>query len=132
MGDIRSDSFYSRVGFSLPAPASFFLICAGDSAGAGYHLRVVPRPVLHHLYQLLWLYLLVHLVLLFLSFRFLLNCFMVFLSFSFVLFQIFFQLIYCIKHSMMVFIWNSFLLLWFKYLLFQCYFVVFVIFNMNF
>ena len=36
---------YVRVGFSLPAQASFFLICAGDSAGSGYRPYVMPRPI---------------------------------------------------------------------------------------
>ena len=35
---------YLRAGFSSPAQDSFFLICAGDSASAGYHLRIMPRP----------------------------------------------------------------------------------------
>ena len=35
---------YLRAGFSSPVQDSFFLICAGDSASAGYHLRIMPRP----------------------------------------------------------------------------------------
>ena len=35
---------YIRAGFSLLAQTSFFLICAGDSMGAGYHPRIMPRP----------------------------------------------------------------------------------------
>ena len=35
---------YIRVGFSLPTQGSLFSIHAGDSAGVGYHLRVMPRP----------------------------------------------------------------------------------------
>ena len=34
---------YHRAGFSSPAQASFFLICTGDSADAGYHPHVMPR-----------------------------------------------------------------------------------------
>ena len=37
---------YIRVGFSLPTQASFFLVCTGDSMGAGYCLRVMPRPAM--------------------------------------------------------------------------------------
>ena len=36
--------FYLRAGFSLPAQASFFLICTGGSMGAGYHPHVIQRP----------------------------------------------------------------------------------------
>ena len=36
---------YFREGFSLPTQASFFLICTGDSTGAGYHPRFMPKPV---------------------------------------------------------------------------------------
>ena len=32
------------VGFSLPTQASNFLICAGDSTGAGYCPHVMPGP----------------------------------------------------------------------------------------
>ena len=35
---------YLRAGFSLPAQASFFLICTGDSTDADYHLHIIPRP----------------------------------------------------------------------------------------
>ena len=35
---------YIRAGFSLPAQASFFLVCAGDSVGVGYSLCIMPRP----------------------------------------------------------------------------------------
>ena len=33
-----------RVGFSSPAQALFFLICAGDSVAVGYRPHVMPRP----------------------------------------------------------------------------------------
>ena len=35
---------YIRASFSSPAQASFFLVCVGDSVGAGYCPRVMPRP----------------------------------------------------------------------------------------
>ena len=35
---------YLRAGLSSPVQATFFLICAGDSAGAGYIPRIMPRP----------------------------------------------------------------------------------------
>ena len=35
---------YLRLGFSLLAQASFFLICTGDSTGASYSPRVMTRP----------------------------------------------------------------------------------------
>ena len=35
---------YLRAGFSLPAQASFFLICTGDSTDADYRLHIIPRP----------------------------------------------------------------------------------------
>ena len=37
-------AYAARAGFSLPALASFFLICAGNIASAGYGLHVMPRP----------------------------------------------------------------------------------------
>ena len=43
-GRYQPMQLYLWAGFSLPAQASFFLICMGDSAGAGYRLRVMPRP----------------------------------------------------------------------------------------
>ena len=36
---------YFREGFSLPTQASFFLICTGDSTGAGFQPRFMPNPV---------------------------------------------------------------------------------------
>ena len=36
---------YLWAGFSWPTQASFFLICMGDSAGMGYRLHVMARPV---------------------------------------------------------------------------------------
>ena len=35
---------YLKADFSLSTQASFFLICAGDSAAEGYHPHVMPRP----------------------------------------------------------------------------------------
>ena len=35
---------FIRAGFSSPVQASFFLLCAGDSVSAGYHLCIMPRP----------------------------------------------------------------------------------------
>ena len=34
-------------GLFIARQASFFFICAGDSAGTGYRPRVMPRPELH-------------------------------------------------------------------------------------
>ena len=52
---------YLREGFSLPAQASFFLICVGDRAGLGYWSHFMSRPeciqvgvdvyIRHHKYQ---------------------------------------------------------------------------------
>ena len=52
---------YLREGFSLPAQASFFLICVGDRAGLGYWSHFMSRPeciqvgadvyIPHHKYQ---------------------------------------------------------------------------------
>ena len=39
----QPSQLYLRVGFSLPAQASFFLICTGVSAGTGYHPHIMPR-----------------------------------------------------------------------------------------
>ena len=35
---------YIRMGFSSPVQASFFLVCAADSVGAGYCPDDMPRP----------------------------------------------------------------------------------------
>ena len=46
-GDIRPRRFILGRAFIylyLPAQASFFLVCMGDSVGTGYCLRVMPRP----------------------------------------------------------------------------------------
>ena len=45
-GRYQLTQLYIRVAFSLPAQAPVFLICAGDSAGASYCLRVMPRPAI--------------------------------------------------------------------------------------
>ena len=42
---------YLRVSFSLPAQVSFFLICTGDSTGAGYGSRIMPRPDVNYLWS---------------------------------------------------------------------------------
>ena len=43
--NIGSCSFILGQAFYLIAHASpFFLICAGDNAGVGYHLCIMPRP----------------------------------------------------------------------------------------
>ena len=36
---------YLKAGFSSPAQASFFFICAGYNVGAGYYTRIMPKPV---------------------------------------------------------------------------------------
>ena len=41
----QSMQLYLRAGFSPPAKATFFMICTGDSSGAGYCLSIMPRPV---------------------------------------------------------------------------------------
>ena len=43
---------YIRAGFSWPAQASFFLVCAGDSVGAGYHPRIRPVIITNNLQNL--------------------------------------------------------------------------------
>ena len=45
-GQYQLMQLYIRAGFSSPAQAPFFLICAGDSVGAGYRPCVMPRPEL--------------------------------------------------------------------------------------
>ena len=41
-----------KAGFSSPAQVCFFLICMGDTADAGYRLRVMPRPIAIAIFQL--------------------------------------------------------------------------------
>ena len=43
-GQYQLTQLYIRAGFSSPGQAPFFIICTGDSVGAGYHLRIMPRP----------------------------------------------------------------------------------------
>ena len=51
-GRYQPTQFYLRAGFSSPLQAPFFLICAGDSAGAGYRPRVMPRPAVELFFSL--------------------------------------------------------------------------------
>ena len=60
-GRYQPMQLYLREGFSLPAQASFFLICVGDRAGLGYWSHFMSRPeciqvgvdvyIRHHKYQ---------------------------------------------------------------------------------
>ena len=60
-GQYQPMQLYLREGFSLPAQASFFLICVGDRAGLGYWSHFMSRPeciqvgvdvyIRHHKYQ---------------------------------------------------------------------------------
>ena len=43
-GRYQSTQLYLSTGFSLPAQASFLLICMGDSTGSGFRPRIMPRP----------------------------------------------------------------------------------------
>ena len=43
-GQYQHTQLYLSAGFWSPSQTSFFLICAGDSAGAGYCPLVLPRP----------------------------------------------------------------------------------------